>query len=64
MVYHILRRILTFMRIALIYGLSAPLEDILYHKNVPMTIQSVGSNGYLSLTYSIIAHSITLAHPG
>ena len=29
-----------------------------------MIIQSLGSNGYLSLIYSLIAHSITLAHPG
>ena len=29
-----------------------------------MIIQSLGSTGYLSLFYSRIAHSITLAHPG
>ena len=40
------------MRISLIYGLSAPIENMLYHKNVPMIIQSVGSNGYLSLICS------------
>ena len=48
MAYHILRRIITFMRIPLVYGLSVPLQDILYRKNVPMIIQSLGSNGYLS----------------
>ena len=52
MAYHILRRILTFMRIPLVYGSSAPLDNILYHKNVPMIIQRLGSNGYLSLIYS------------
>ena len=57
--HHILRRILTFMRIPEIYGLSAPLENILYHKNVSMIVQGLGSNGYLSLIYSLIAHSIT-----
>ena len=59
MAYHIPRRILTFMRIHLVYGSSAPLDDILYHENVPMIIQSVGSYGYLSLIYSLIGHSIT-----
>ena len=65
MAYHVLRRIITFMRIPLVvHGLSAPLVDnILYHKNVPMIIQSLGSTGFLSLIYSLIAHSITLAHP-
>ena len=61
--YYILRKILTFKKIRKIYGFSAPLDNILYHKNVPMIIQSLGSNGYLSLIYSLIAHSITLAHP-
>ena len=28
-----------------------------------MFIQSLGSNGFLSLIYSVIANSITLAHP-
>ena len=60
MAYHILRRILTFMRIPLVYGSSAPLDNILYHKNVPMIMQSLGSNGYLPSIYSLIAHSITL----
>ena len=64
MVYLILRIILTFMRIPLVYGSSAPLDNILYHKNVPMIIQSLGSDGYLSLTYSLIAHSITLSSRG
>ena len=58
MAYHILRRILTFTRIPLVYGSSAPLDNILYHENVPMIIQNLGSNGYLSLIYSLIAHSI------
>ena len=52
------------MRIPLVYGSSASLDNIIlvvYHKNVPMIIQSLGSNGYLSLIYSLIAHSITLA---
>ena len=62
MAYHILRRILTFMRIPLVYGSSAPLDNMLYHENVPMIIQSLGSNGFLSLIYSLLAHSITLAH--
>ena len=59
MAYHILRRILTFMRMPLVYGSSAPLDNILYHNNVPMIIRSFGSNDYLSLIYSLIAHSIT-----
>ena len=63
MAYHILGRILTFLRIPPVYGSSAPLDNILYHKNVPMIMQSLGSNGYLSFIYSLIAHSITLAHP-
>ena len=63
MVYHILGRIITLMRIVLVYGSSVPLDNILYHENVPMIMQSLGSNGYLSLIYSLIAHSITLAHP-
>ena len=29
-----------------------------------MIIQSLGATRYLSLFYSLIAHSITLAHPG
>ena len=61
MAYHILRRIITFMRAPLVYGSSAPLDIILYHKNVPMIIQSLGSNGYLSLIYSLIAHPVTPA---
>ena len=56
MAYHILRRILTFMRIPLVYGSSAHLDNVLYHKNVPMIIQSLGSNGFLSLIYRLIAH--------
>ena len=51
------------MRIPLVFGSSAPLEIILCHKNVLMIIQSLGFNGYLSLIYSLIPHSITLAHP-
>ena len=62
MAYHILRIILTFMRIPLVYGSSAHLDNVLYHKNVPMIIQSLGSNGFLSLIYRLIAPSITLAH--
>ena len=62
MAYHILRRIVTFMRIPVVYGSSTPLDNILYHKNVPMIKQSLGSNGYLSLIYSLIAHSITLVY--
>ena len=60
MAYHILRKFLTFMRIALVYGSSVPLHNILY-QNIPMTIQSLGSNGcqYLIYWYSLIAHSIT-----
>ena len=50
------------MRIPLVYGSSAPLDNILYHKNVPMIIQSLGSNGCLSLIYSLIVHSITFAY--
>ena len=61
--YHILRIILTSMRIPLVYGLSAPLENIVSHENVPVIIQNLGSNGYLSLIYSLTAHFITLAHP-
>ena len=52
MAYHILMRIITFMRIPLVYGSSAPLDDLLYHKNVPMIIRSLGSNGYLSFERS------------
>ena len=63
MAYHILRITLTFMIIPVVYGSSEPLGNILYHKNVPMIMQSLGSNGYLSLIYSLIAHSITVAHP-
>ena len=55
MAYHILRRIVTFMRIPLVYGSSVPLDNILYHKNVPMIIQIIGCNGYISLTYSLVA---------
>ena len=40
-----------------------PLRNILYHKNVPMIMQSLGSTGNLSFFYSLIAHSVTLAHP-
>ena len=40
-----------------------PLRNILYHETVPMIIQSLGSTDYLSLFYSPISHSITLAHP-
>ena len=43
------------MRIPLVCGSSSPLDNILlqvYHKNVPMIIQSLGSNDYLSLIYS------------
>ena len=62
MAYHTLRRDLTFMRILLVNRSSAPLDKVLYnHNNVPMIIQSLGFNGYLSLIYSLIAHSIT--HP-
>ena len=44
---------------SLIYGLSdpkgystilrviLPLENILYHKNIPMIVESLGSTGYL-----------------
>ena len=39
------------------------LKNILYHKNISMIMQSVGSTGYPSLFYSPIAHSITLVHP-
>ena len=62
MAYHILRIFLTLMRIPLVYGSSAPLGNFLlvYHKNVPMIIQSLGSNGYPSLIYSLIVHSITI----
>ena len=60
MAYHILGRILTFLRIPLVYGSSAPLDNILYHKDAPMIIQSLGSSGYLSLIYSLITHSITI----
>ena len=63
MAYHILRRFLTFMRIPLVYGSSAPLDNILYHENVPMIIQSLCSNGYLSSIYRTIAHSITHTTP-
>ena len=49
----------TLRSIPQIYELSALLENILYHKNVHVMIQSLGSNGYLSLVYSQIAHSIT-----
>ena len=61
MAYHILRIVLTLMRIPLVCGSSAPLDNNLFHKNVPMIIQSLGSNGHLSLIYSLIliAHSIT-----
>ena len=57
--------------ISLVYGLSYPkeystilrvillLENILHHKNVPMIIQSLGSNGYLSL---ICSPTSTLHH--
>ena len=38
------------------------MDYILYHENVPMIIQGLGSIGYLSLIYSLIAQSITLAH--
>ena len=51
MAYHILRRILTFMRIPLVHESSAPSDNIQYNKNVPMVIQILGSNGYLSLIY-------------
>ena len=59
MTHHILRRIITFVRIPLVYGSSAPFDNILYHKNAPMIIQNLGSSGYLSLIYSLIAPSIT-----
>ena len=59
MAYHILIRILTFMRIPLVCRSSAQLDNILYHKNVPMSIQSLCSNGYLSLISRLIPHSNT-----
>ena len=36
-----------------------PLRNVLYHKNVLMIIQNLGSHDYLSLIYSLIAHSTT-----
>ena len=36
-----------------------PLSNILYRKNIPTVIQSLGSTGDLPLFYSLIAHSIT-----
>ena len=63
MAYHILRKCIPSMRVTLVYGSSAPLDNILYHENFPIIIQSLDSNCYLSLIYSLIAHSITLAHP-
>ena len=60
MAYHMLRIIIPFMRIPLVYGSSAPLDNILYHKNVPVIMQSLGSIGYLPLIHRLIAHSITL----
>ena len=39
------------------------LENSMYHKNVLMIIQSLGFTGYPSLSYGLIAHSTTLAHP-
>ena len=63
MAYHILGRILTFLRIPLVYGSSAPLDNILYHKNVPMIIESLGSNGYLPLmSNSTLHHKIYILH--
>ena len=37
-------------------------DNLLHHRGV--FILSLCSTGYLSLFYSLIAHSITLAHPG
>ena len=57
---------------SLIYGLSdpkgysailrviLPLDNILYHKHVPMIMQTLGSTANLYLRCSPIAHSITL----
>ena len=59
MTYDILKGTFTFMIIPQIYGSSTSLDDILHHKNVPMIRQSLGSNCYLSLIYSLTAHSIT-----
>ena len=55
----------TLTSIPQIYGLSVPLANILpvYHKNVPMIIQSLGSYGHVSSIYSLLAHS-TSAHLG
>ena len=56
---------------SLIYGLSypkgyctilqviLPLRNVLYHKDIPMITQSLGSTGYLNLFYSPIAQFIT-----
>lgn len=35
------------------------IKNILYHKNIPSIIQSLGSTDYVSLFYSPIAGSIT-----
>lgn len=36
---------------------------MLYRKNIPVIIRNLGSTGNPSLSYTPMAHSVTLAHP-